>query len=223
MKKFRTVLSLLLAAVMIICVCGAFVTANAVPDDGETVYYQIAFVLPGSGILARVRTEAGTIPAYGGRTTAQDDYFDYALTGWTPELVPAESDATYTALFTRTLRTDEGAKSRLRGDANGDGAIDILDATTIQRYLAGLYDDPHRIINVLGITANENEITILNATRIQRYLAGFSNVWHIGEVIDPNAEPIVPTEPPTDAPTDVPTDPPVQPPTSKDPYELPPV
>lgn len=219
-KPVRLVAVLLTAAVL----CAAL-SLGAVALDTRTGggTYRISFLLPDGSLIRSRLVPAGETPVYDGPVSAQDDYFDYTITGWSPDLAPATADASYTALYTRTLRTDEGAKSRLRGDANGDGRVNILDATTVQRYLAGLYDDPHGVINVLGVTSDKDYVTILDATRIQRYLAGFSNIHYIDWIIgtEPETPPVEPTEP-TEPPVQ-PTDPPIVDPSATDTYELPPV
>lgn len=68
----------------------------------------------------------------------------------------------------------------LVGDADGDGTISILDATAIQRYLAGLeVKHPARIATCGDI--NKNGVDILDATYIQRFLAAFTVPYPIGE------------------------------------------
>ena len=65
-------------------------------------------------------------------------------------------------------------------DVNANGKVDILDATRIQRYLAGFdVDDPERVELCGAITSGE--VSIIDATVIQRYLVGFDNEYGIGE------------------------------------------
>ena len=68
------------------------------------------------------------------------------------------------------------------GDADGDGAITILDATKIQRLLVSLITDDDGMIALRG-DSNGNGLDILDATRIQRYLADFTVVEPIGETV----------------------------------------
>lgn len=68
----------------------------------------------------------------------------------------------------------------LRGDADGDGAITILDATKVQRLLANLVDDADGMIALRGDADGDGSLNILDATRIQRAIAGFT-VENIGE------------------------------------------
>ena len=69
----------------------------------------------------------------------------------------------------------------LLGDADGDGDITVLDATTIQRYLADL--SVSDTFNYQAACVGGGELTILDATRIQRYIAGFDDPYGIGEYI----------------------------------------
>ena len=57
------------------------------------------------------------------------------------------------------------------GDADGDGAVTILDATAIQRHLASLTSKVE-IVSTAADIYGDGEVTILDATGIQRALAG---------------------------------------------------
>ena len=56
------------------------------------------------------------------------------------------------------------------GDADSDCEVTILDATAIQRYLAGIIKEEY--IDLDAACISEQEVTILDATYIRRYLAG---------------------------------------------------
>ena len=61
----------------------------------------------------------------------------------------------------------------LRGDANGDGVVDIVDVTTIQRYLAE-YEVP--VFDATAADADlDGEVDIIDATLIQRVLLNICN------------------------------------------------
>ena len=66
----------------------------------------------------------------------------------------------------------------LIGDADGNGVINIADATCVQRILAELYSDSNCATrgNVTG-----DELSIEDVTETQKYLAGFKNTYNIGE------------------------------------------
>ena len=97
-----------------------------------------------------------------------------------------------------TLLSGAAANSLIRGDADGDGKVTVLDATTIQRKLANLEVSSfvEKAADVDG-----NGLDVLDATRIQRNLAGFTDPYQIGEPIsdatqptkDPYELPFVPT------------------------------
>ena len=95
----------------------------------------------------------------------------------------------------------------LRGDADGNGIVDVKDVTTIQSVLAEITDDSDKKIE-LRADINGDGLDISDATQIQMYLVEFDNIWHIGE-------PLVQPQPTTVQPT---TKKPVP---TRDPYELP--
>lgn len=68
------------------------------------------------------------------------------------------------------------------GDADGDGGINIIDATKIQRVLAELDKDVDGMIALRG-DVNGNGLDILDATAVQRYIAGFETGVRIGEMM----------------------------------------
>ena len=82
--------------------------------------------------------------------------------------------------YTFTVR-ENTSQTILLGDADDDGEVTILDATTIQRKLASLSVDSY---NEKAADADEDgEITILDATFIQRWLAGLSSNENIGKLV----------------------------------------
>lgn len=119
----------------------------------------------------------------------------------------------------------------LKGDADGDGTISVLDATTIQKTLASLIIDYDGMIALRGEVGGDS-LDITDATYIQKYLAHLKididdiNKW-ISIEVDPTeateetaseVETQAATEPSTEPPTQAPTDPPVL---STEEYELP--
>ena len=88
------------------------------------------------------------------------------------------------ALNSRVYAGLEEACSRNRigtvyGDADSDYELTILDATRIQRHLAGL----DKVGAFSGDYDNDGEISILDATAIQRYLVGLSSNDDIGKPV----------------------------------------
>ena len=61
-------------------------------------------------------------------------------------------------------------RSNVKGDADMDGEVTVLDATRIQRWIADLETDDN--IDLINANADgDDEVTILDATRIQRFVA----------------------------------------------------
>ena len=64
----------------------------------------ITWVIDGN-VVAEEDCLKGTMPSFKGSTDkAPDDNYRYTFTGWSPEIVAAENDATYTAQYTSTAR-----------------------------------------------------------------------------------------------------------------------
>ena len=95
------------------------------------------------------------------------------------------------------------AGSYVRGDADGDGTVTIMDATVIQRRLVEL---PTPNFDERAADVDGDGLNITDATWIQRYLAEFDNIYHINETVTV-PDPTTP-QPTTPQPT-------------RDPYELP--
>ncbi len=131
------------------------------------------------------------------------------------------------AISVSAADTNESADNTLiLGDADGDGIVTILDATHIQRGLAGFF----LIRGTTALTSDADEdggVSIVDATAIQRWLAGINDGHPIGEAIgtqDPTQTPTeaqteaqteAATEAPTTAPTVAPTEPATQEPTTE--------
>ena len=65
----------------------------------------------------------------------------------------------------------------LRGDADGDGRVTVIDATAIQRRLAEL---PTASFNETAADVTGGGLSVTDATAIQRYLAGFDDPHRVG-------------------------------------------
>ena len=69
--------------------------------------------------------------------------------------------------------------SYLCGDINSNGSVDIMDATQIQRYLAG-YDDEPDVRTAERGDSNRSGLDIMDATAIRRWLADLDTASPIG-------------------------------------------
>ena len=106
----------------------------------------------------------------------------------------------------------------VRGDADGDGLVTIMDATRIQRYKADLIDEAG--LDMLAADADgDGEITILDATRIQRVVAELCEIDGTPLSDEPDdPAPATPDEPAPAEPTEGSIDEVIAP---GDEYELP--
>ena len=79
----------------------------------------------------------------------------------------------YDGLYEEFQRLDLGYRDseEVFGDADGDGAVTVLDATRIQRLLVGLCPK-YNIAPTAADVDRDGSVTILDATRIQRSIAG---------------------------------------------------
>jgi len=93
-------------------------------------------------------------------------YFGYDLC-----LLPADSGA-YQSAFDDDV---------ILGDADGDGEVDILDSTAIQRHMANLHTTAFH--KKPADADGDGEVTILDATAIQRWLAQLPSNKKIGKPI----------------------------------------
>ncbi len=105
------------------------------------------------------------------------------------------------------MTTQFVVKDKHFGDSNSDGDVNIMDATTIQYYLANVFTDEDVNLETADCDST-NDVNIMDATYIQLYLAKKDNCGNTGKIIQyiPPTEPV--TEKPTDTPTEKPTDPP---------------
>lgn len=84
--------------------------------------------------------------------------------------------------FNVEMAPEESASGYILGDIDGDGSVTILDATYIQRELAGLTNQ-NPFVNEASDTDADGSLSILDATFIQRWLAGLSSNDNIGKPI----------------------------------------
>lgn len=85
------------------------------------------------------------------------------------------------------------AISRIKGDVDLDGEVTILDATVIQRVLAGMIEDTDGHILRYG-DIDGGGLSIMDVTLIQRFLVQIDDGYPIGNIVDEEPQP---TEPDT--------------------------
>ncbi len=72
--------------------------------------------------------------------------------------------------------------TRILGDVDFDGNIEIRDATWIQRHTASI-DIPFTISKKTADVDGDGEITVMDATAIQYYLANMKTSYPIGKTV----------------------------------------
>ena len=87
----------------------------------------------------------------------------------------------YAGNYNRTFMLIEEAPS-MHGDVDDDGAIMIVDATYIQRHIAGI-PIPFTLNETVADTDGDGSITVMDATYIQRWLANLKSNDNIGKPI----------------------------------------
>lgn len=111
------------------------------------------------------------------------------------------------------ISTAASAESILLGDANGDGAVTIVDATAVQMWLAE-YPTSGSFSKTAADVDGNGEIEITDATLIQKWLAELAPPYRINELIEIPSDATEPATQPTseqatqtpEAPTQRPTD-----------------
>lgn len=88
--------------------------------------------------------------------------------------------------------TETPAPEFVAGDADGDKELSILDATEIQRHLAGIIRMSNAALR-RAMVNGEDELSILDATSIQRKLAGLIKRFVIegGEIVAPTGAEVI--------------------------------
>lgn len=79
--------------------------------------------------------------------------------------------------------TNETASDKVIGDADGNGVVNIQDATCIQKYLAEVISEDNIDLIAANVTGNEN-LSIMDATEIQRFLANIINKFPVEDIAD---------------------------------------
>ena len=134
-----------------------------------------------AGRTYRVVVEVTTVD---GCTYLMDDVYNDAtgsINGNTATAYGSHSD-TQLEIGYRFPPCEQPDSYGLLGDANEDGIINVMDATTVQKYLAGLSSLSDTGMYLADVDSN-GIVNIMDATTIQKYLAGLETGYQIGELV----------------------------------------
>ena len=169
----------------------ATVTSEETPatctEDGVRTY--TATVMFEGKTYTNKKTE--TLPSFGGHTYGQpewtwDDHgnavahFTCSRCGNVNDVPAAIVQIAY-IIIDGVIYTN-AQNIPLRGDADGDGRVNIRDVTAIQRHICEY--EPITGINMLAADVNRDGVVDINdATELQKYTAQYDNTLNIGEPI----------------------------------------
>lgn len=120
----RTGIFLILASIALVSSCG-----ETSPGGGSSSGYTIIWKnYNGSTLKVDSNVKENTIPKYTGSTPTRPDdaTYTYSWTGWTPTVVAAKSDATYTATFKATKKEAEKVTVPAHTLKDTNPPVDIL-------------------------------------------------------------------------------------------------
>ena len=125
------------------------------------VYYTITWIIDGEESYSYAAE--GELPTFDGSTWIQGgNGISYEFVGWSPDVVPAQCDAAYTACYLIV-------KDYLPGDIDGDGDVTISDVTALLNYLS---DTENASANMAALDPDgDGSVTISDVTALLNYLS----------------------------------------------------
>lgn len=138
--------------------------------DGKSVYNR-SFSTP-------VSIRSGYLVSFGQSLTKPDGLpeGDYTVTVDLNSNRTAKEAYYYNNIYRYPIKVRD---SYLLGDTDGNGSVDIMDATQLQRILAGYGSANDKTVQRTAISGNG--LDIMDATKIQRFVANYNDGYSIGE------------------------------------------
>ena len=121
------------------------------------------------------------------------DYLFYSTSSYEPGIFVEDKLCSFTQAYKDGVLTDEmlaelaaadykyGDRCKvvteyIMGDADGDGDVNAVDATYIQRYSVAMFGD-ERIYRPLADVDGSGTVDVIDATFVQRYTIGMGKIW----------------------------------------------
>ena len=156
--------------------------------------YTITWIVDGKATTTTV-TE-GVVPTFAGSTDkAEDDQYTYTFTGWSPSVVAATANATYTAMYDQTEKEVESAFVNLIDEAGYKLSTRISDgasgeaSTTKYHVLTGLIP-----VGNVGDVYHVRGVDSLIAPASGGDYAGIRSCWDVNKVYIDNTVKTYPRE-----------------------------
>lgn len=141
--------------------------AYAHPDEGTSnpgyfstkICYIITWKMDDGTIIDQTSVEAGVVPTHADPTKPATAQYSYTFAGWTPEVVAATADATYTATFTSEVKTyditfelkDDASKSYVAKDVAYGTTLGQLIDQVKAAFGGETYEDDQYIYTFAGL------------------------------------------------------------------------
>ena len=123
------------------------------------------------------------------------DYLFYSSSSYEPSIFVDNKLYTFTKAYQAGILTDEmlaeladseqhadsryphnwGVTRYLKGDADGDGDVNVVDATCIQRYTVGILNDGD-FFKPLADVDNDQDVNVIDSTVILRHVVGICEI-----------------------------------------------
>jgi hypothetical protein len=93
-----------------------------------------------------------------------------------------DESSTIYRLFTLKIYSNVEIPKGLLGDVNGDGLVNVIDATTIQKYIVNQTKLSSKGLILADVDGN-GVVNIVDATSIQKHSIGMNTSYPIGQPI----------------------------------------
>lgn len=148
--------------------------------------------IDGKGGSTTTTVNGGTVPTYSGTPTkATDNQYTYTFSGWSPSVVAATANATYTAQFTSTPRyytVTAAAYNGYGGKVNQSGSGSYTYNSEVT--LTAIPDEGYRFAYWYDASSNTNPTRTIKVTINTTYYAIFERLSYTATFLDGDGSPL---------------------------------